>query len=139
MKPWTRALSARFVRFLFSGGLNTLVTYVVYLELLNVWSYRPSYTVAYLLGIVLAFVMNRLFVFRSHRGMRSVYLFPLVYVVQYLVSLAVLWVWIDQWGLDSRLGPLIAIVFTIPITYVLSLFIFVPAGGKPSAKSAARR
>ncbi|WP_245217795.1 GtrA family protein [Pseudomonas eucalypticola] len=119
-----------FIRFLMSGGFNTALTYAIYLLLLNLTSYQVSYSVAYGTGILIAFLLNRFFVFKTHQGLRSILLFPLVYVAQYLASLGILWVWIDQLHLDARLGPLAAIVLTIPLTYGLSKLIF--GAQKPS-------
>jgi len=120
----SRLAQLSFPRFLLSGGLNTALTYAVYLLLLIVIPYQVSYTIAYVLGIVTAFLLNRFFVFKSHRGIRSLLLFPLVYGVQYLVSMATLWIWVDQFKQNAKLGPLIAITVSIPITYLMSRYIF---------------
>ncbi|MGP1665394.1 MAG: GtrA family protein [Rhodanobacter sp.] len=116
--------ASSFLRFLISGGLNTAVTYAVYLGLLGALGYKIAYTIAYVVGIVLAFVINRLFVFQTHRGWRSMVLFPFVYLAQYLVSLAILWAWVEQLHMSSKLAPLIAILITIPLTFVLSRWVF---------------
>jgi Na+/H+ antiporter NhaA len=63
-------------------------------------------------------------VFSSHRGLRSAVLLPFVYLAQYLVSLLVLWLWIDKLGLHAGLGPLVSVAITIPITYLLSRELF---------------
>lgn len=115
---------SRFFRFLISGGVNTGATYVIYLLLLQVLDYRVAYSVAYVFGIVLSFLVNRLFVFKTHRGWRSIVLFPFVYLVQYLVSVAVIWGWVEMLDLSATVAPLIAIAITIPLTYVLSRFVF---------------
>ena len=122
----SRAIVARssFVRFLISGGINTASTYTVYLALLRLLDYKVAYTIAYVFGIILAFVINRLFVFQSHRGWRSVALFPLIYLVQYLVSLSVVWVWVEQFRLYKELAPLIATIITVPLTFFLSRIVF---------------
>lgn len=121
----SRLTQFSFARFLISGGFNTALTYTIYLFLLIVAPYQVSYTIAYVLGIFLAFVLNRFFVFKSHRGVRSVLLFPLVYLVQYLASMLTLWVLVERLELSERPAPLVAIIITVPITYVLSRFIFV--------------
>lgn len=113
------------MRFLLSGGFNTVATYVVYLALLQSFGYRGAYTVAYAIGILLAYVINRIFVFRTHRGWSSILLFPFVYLAQYLVGLVALWAWIDKFGLAKPLAPLVAILITVPLTYLLSRFVFV--------------
>ena len=116
-----------FMRFLMSGGFNTALTYAIYLLLLQVAGFEVSYSIAYGTGVFLAFLLNRFFVFKSHSGFKSLLFFPLVYVAQYLVSLAILWVWIEKLGLSAKLGPLVAIIITIPITYLLSKLIFTPS------------
>jgi len=113
-----------FLRFLISGGVNTAATYAAYLVLLKYTGYRVAYTTAYVFGIILAFFINRLFVFQTHRGWRSVALFPLVYLAQYLVSMAVVWIWVEELLLPKEVAPLIAIVVTVPLTFVLSRYVF---------------
>ena len=119
-----KILQMDIARFLVSGGFNTVVTYGLYLLLLNVVSYASSYTIAYAAGILLAYNLNRYFVFKSHQGIKSAALFPLVYLAQYLTSLLILWVWVEKLGWDSRVAPLIAIAITVPITFVLSKYVF---------------
>lgn len=116
---------SRFLRFLLSGVVNTATTYVIYLALLQIIDYRVAYTIAYATGILLAYALNRVFVFRAHRGWSSLLLFPLVYLAQYLASLAIVWVWVDKFGLPKSLAPLLAIIVTVPLTYVLSHHVFV--------------
>lgn len=113
-----------FFRFLLSGGFNTAATYVLYLLLLYVFQYQVSYTITYVLGIVLAYYLNRFFVFRAKGGLKTIALFPLVYLVQYLVGLGVLSLWVEILGLGEWLAPVAACVVTIPLTFLLSRWIF---------------
>lgn len=115
---------SRFLRFLLSGGVNTVATYAVYLLLLLLLDYRIAYTAAYVVGILLAYALNRLFVFRTHRGLTSVLLFPFIYLTQYAVSLITVWIWVGRFDFPKVLAPLVAIVITVPLTYVLSKIIF---------------
>lgn len=124
MEVLRRVLQLRFIRFLVSGGLNTAATYGLYLFLLQWFSYRLSYTIAFSAGIVLAYFINRLFVFRSHSGVRTVVLLPVVYMVQYALGVAVLFVWIEVLGLAEKLGPLVVVAVTLPVTYLLSKLSF---------------
>lgn len=120
----SKVLNLDIARFLMSGGFNTALTYGMYLVFLTFLPYQPSYTLSYIAGIVLAYVLNRFFVFKSHQGVKSAVLMPLIYLTQYLLSLIVLWFWVDQLELDSRLGPLTAIILTLPLTFLLSKFAF---------------
>lgn len=113
-----------FVRFLISGGINTIATYAAYLALLQATSYKVAYTAAYVFGIVIAFFINRFFVFQTHRGWRSLVLFPFVYLAQYLVSLTVVFAWVEHLGFSAALAPLMAILVTVPLTFLLSSLVF---------------
>lgn len=115
---------AQFFRFILSGGLNTAITYGIYLLLLQQTSYQISYTIAYVSGIAISYLLNRVFVFREHRGLRSLLLFPLVYVTQYGFGMLILWLWIDMAGLNDKIAPLVVVAMTLPLTYVLSRFVF---------------
>ena len=118
----------RFARFLASGAFNTEATYVVYLSLIQWLSYRASYTIAYVLGIGLAYALNRYYVFSAHRGLRSVVLLPFIYGLQYCLGLIILYLWVDIGAFRKEFGPLVVIVFTLPCTYLLSKLAFMKAG-----------
>ncbi|MCI3908350.1 GtrA family protein [Pseudomonas viridiflava] len=120
----SKFLKQDFARFLMSGGFNTALTYGLYLVLLMFLSYNVSYTISYVTGILLAYTLNRFFVFKSHQGLRSVILLPLIYIVQYCLSLVILWCWVEKFQLDARLAPLVAIVLTLPVTFILSKLAF---------------
>jgi putative flippase GtrA len=88
--------------------------------------YKTAYSAAYLAGVAIAFVVSRTFVFRTHNGWRSLALFPLVYIAQYGVSLAVVWAWVEVVRLPKVVAPLAAIAVTVPLTYLLSKVVFRP-------------
>jgi putative flippase GtrA len=118
------AMRSSAARFLVAGAINTGSTYLLYLLLLRVLPYGASYSIAFLAGIVIAYVLNRLYVFKAHRGVASVVALPFVYLIQYGVGMLVLWVWVAWAGWDERLAPLAAILLTLPITYGLSRLSF---------------
>ena len=112
-------------RFLLSGAFNTLLTYALYLMLLGWLGYRWSYAIAFAAGIVLAYALNRSFVFNGHTGWRSVVAMPLIYALQFVLGLAVVELWVALLQLPAAFAPLLAIAITVPCTYLLSRFAFV--------------
>lgn len=112
------------LRFLLAGGLNTAVTYLMYLALLDVAGYQASYAIAFVCGIGISYVLGRVFVFKVHQGYRSVLMLPLVYLVQYAVGAAVVWTWVTWLHQHPALAPAVAILVTLPLTYLLSKFVF---------------
>ncbi len=113
-----------FARFLLSGGLNTVLTYGLYLLLLMAFSYTASFSMAYAAGILFAYVMNRFFVFKRHQGLKSIIWLPFVYILQYVLSMIVLWGWVEKWQFSVHLAPLAAIAVTLPVTYFFSRLLF---------------
>lgn len=119
---------SRFLRFLVMGGVNTAVTYGIFL-LCHVWlGHQLSYAIAYVCGIVLSYFLNAAVVFRATVSWRSFFLYPLVYVAQYLAGAAVLELAVRAWGIPSQLAPLVAIAATIPLTFVLSRWVLTRVG-----------
>ena len=114
-----------FLRFLLSGGVNTVLTYAVYLLLMKFMPYWLAYSVSFAGGIGMAYALNRLFVFGEHRGALSLLGLPLVYGIQYVIGLLLLWLWVAVAGLDARLGPLATIGVTVPLTFILTRYLFV--------------
>jgi putative flippase GtrA len=120
----SRQLSIFFIRFLGSGGVNTAITYALYLTLIQFLSYKVSYTISFAAGIFLAYCLSRFFVFRVKAGLFAVTLFPLVYLVQYLLGLGVVTLWVDTLNWNQTLAPLASIALTVPITFFLSHLVF---------------
>lgn len=114
-----------FLRFLLSGGVNTLLTYALYLLLMKFMPYWLAYSASFTTGIGLTYALNRLFVFGEHRGVRSFLGLPLVYGIQYVIGLLLLWLWVVVAGLDARLGPLISAAITAPLTFFMTRSLFV--------------
>lgn len=119
------------VRFLLGGGLNTALTYLLYLALLLIFEYWAAYTISYVFGIVLSYLINRKLVFRTAHSWTSALLFPAIYIVQYLLGLAVVHVWVKILDLPAPLAPLVAVAVTLPVTFVLSRAVFGLARPKP--------
>ncbi|HEX7705719.1 MAG TPA: GtrA family protein [Thermoanaerobaculia bacterium] len=115
--------SSEAIRYLLVGGFNTAATYLIYLVLLNVLAYPAAYTVSYVAGIVIAYTLNTLFVFRSSHQWTKLGLFSLIYVGQYLLGLALLSFYVQVVGLSARVAPLLVLMITIPVAFVLNRWI----------------
>lgn len=111
------------LRFLVAGGLNTLVAYAVYLVLLRFMRYEFAYAAGYVVGIATAYVLSTAFVFRQPMHARSATRFPLVYLAQFAISLAVLRVAVETLGIPRWLALGVSIAATLPVTFLLSRWI----------------
>lgn len=114
------ALLAVGFRFLLSGGLNTLATYLLYWALLSVLHYQVAYAVSFIAGIALSYALNTKFVFKAKHTAKKAALFPMIYLVTYLIGAATMKVSVSWLHLDPRIAPLVAIAVTLPVTFILS-------------------
>jgi putative flippase GtrA len=105
------------------GGVNTVLTYGLYLAFNLVLAYSIAYTASYLIGIVLAYFYNSLVVFNSPLSYKKFALFPLVYLVQYLLSLGLLAAFVQFLKMSETWAPLAVLIIVTPLTYLLSKLI----------------
>ncbi|WJH32011.1 GtrA family protein [Paenibacillus sp. CC-CFT742] len=116
----TKHLNKEFLKFLISGGINTLATYLMYLFLLLFCSYSLSYSLSYITGIFLSYYINSVFVFKEKVSFYKFLKFPVVYLVQFLVNMILLYVLVEHAQFHVHIVPLVAMIITVPITFLLS-------------------
>lgn len=119
----TKFFSPQLVRFLVVGAASTGLSYLVYLTLLRGVSYRWAYSLSYIAGIFLSFILNSLFVFRVPLRWRKLLPYPSVYLVQYLLGLCVVYVGVEFLRWDERLMPIAVLVVTVPVSFVLTRWV----------------
>ncbi|HIG39241.1 MAG: GtrA family protein [bacterium] len=110
----------RGLKFLLGGGINTAVTYGVYLSLLVLLPYQWAYLIAYALGVVFAYWFNAMFVFKVQLTWRGLFSYPLVYVVQYAVSALLLGTLVEFVQISKIYSPLLVAIIVLPLTYAIS-------------------
>jgi putative flippase GtrA len=116
-------LSPEFLRFLCVGAFNTIFGYALFCALLLVLPYRAAYTVGYVIGICISYLLNCYFVFRSEPTWSGAMRFPLVYLVQYLLGLGLLAVFVERLHWDPRVGAAAVVGCSVPLTFVLSRWV----------------
>jgi len=111
------------LRFLISGGLNTLATFILYWALLRFVHYQAAYAISFVAGIALSYALNVRFVFRTSHTWRKLLLFPLTYLCTYAVGALVLSGLVAYLGLSEVLAPILVICVTVPLTYLLNRWV----------------
>jgi putative flippase GtrA len=110
----------QFARFLAAGAINTVASYAIFLVLLRFLPYLVAYTIAYAIGIGISYLLMTRFVFFTPPRLRTALRFPLVYVAQYLTGSAVIVVLVEAGGVSAPIAAIVAIVASIPVTFLLS-------------------
>lgn len=113
-----------FSKFLLSGGINFVLTYLIYLGALLMFSYRISYSIAYLSGIIFSYFINKLFVFQAKYTKKQLILYPLIYLFQYLLGLVLGTVWVEIFLLNEKWLPIFTTIICIPPTFILMKLLF---------------
>lgn len=115
-----RASLPTIIRFLAGGALNTGSTFVLYWLLLLMMDYRAAYALSFATGVLLSYVINTRFVFRTRHSLRKLLLFPLVYLATYLAGAIVLQAAVARFGVNETIAPLLSICATLPLSYLLT-------------------
>lgn len=113
-----------FPRFLLAGVLNTGLTYVLYLGLLNLMPYVWAYSVTYIAGIGIGYSLNAFWVFRTFPSLRNITAYPFTYVLNYLFGLAILWTLVELIGVSKAIAPLIVLTTSVPFMFIITKHIF---------------
>lgn len=111
-----------FWKYLIVGGVNTAVCYAVYLFMLQYVSHNIAFTVDYVVGIGLSYLLQLRYVFKEKGSLKKFLSFPSVYIVQYLLGLVGLNLAV-HFGVPSELALLAAIILPIPFVFVLSRYV----------------
>ena len=117
--PSTQRTTSAFVRFGLSGAVNTLGSWLLFLLLVTWLPYQFAYGISYVFGIVTGYLLATTFAFQESPTVRGLFAYPLVYVVQYALSAAILHVLIQWFDLPVRIAPLVVAALVFPVTFVL--------------------
>jgi putative flippase GtrA len=116
----------QFVKFGMVGLTNTLITLIVY-EICVILGihYQISYFIGYMAGIINAFYWNNKYVFKEQEGEERSLVKAFVkclmsYAGGYVCSSALLFLWVSILGLPEFLSPLISLLLTIPLNFILN-------------------
>lgn len=118
-----------FPRFLIAGTLNTGLTYLLYLGLLLLMPYIWAYSLTYVVGIALGYMLNARWVFNKAASLRTATTYPLTYGFNYIFGVGMLWFLVEVINLPKEIAPLVVVALSVPIIYFLTKAIF---QGKPS-------
>lgn len=115
--------NTQFVRFVVVGSVNTAISYVVFVVLSALMPYTIAFTIDYVLVILISYMLNTHFVFRTKFRWRSLLAYPIVYVIQYALGMILLPFLIEILNLDRLFAASIVIVTTPPVTFIASRLI----------------
>lgn len=122
-----RLFRLEILRFIFAGGINTLLTLALYWLLLTWLEYRLAYTVSFAAGIISGFTLNTCVVFRVPWSWIRLLAFPSVHAVNYMAGLAIVWLSVRVFAIDERIAPVVAVVAIIPLNFLMTRLVVKPS------------
>ncbi len=113
--------------YLLFGGLTTVINFACFAALTRLLRMEPlaANIIAFVVGVVFAYVTNRIWVFASRaRGMGAILRELAAFLTGRVATLGMeellLWVGIDKLGLDSLVVKTVAVILVILANYVIS-------------------
>ena len=106
-------------RFLFVGGLNTLVGYGSYaLFIFLGLNYFIANLISTVIGVIHSYIWNKLFTFKSNnKVIKEVPKFISVYLISFLFSSLILFILVDKLGVNQYLSGALNIIITTLISW----------------------
>lgn len=119
----------QFIKFGIVGLSNTFISLGVYwicYYLLNM-HYQASNIIAFIISVTNAYYWNYKFVFNkkdssSNNHAKSYIKVVCSYGTTFLLSTGLLYVWVDHFNISAGIAPLINLIITIPLNFLLNRF-----------------
>jgi len=118
------------IKYLIIGVLTTALNYTIFALLVSVvkMDLHASNLIAWLAGVIFAYITNKLFVFESKSFKfqvlsKEILSFGAARILSLLVEEVILYIFVDLLNMNKLIIKLIANVIVIIVNYVLSKFI----------------
>lgn len=111
------------IQFGLVGGLNTLLTYLLYLILWHGVGATAAMGIGYAATSVLGLVLNRSWVFHSQQHwQKATWRYYATYLASFFLSMGLVHLWTQTWALPATSAPIFSLVLTVPFNFILSKF-----------------
>lgn len=123
----------QFIKFGIVGVSNTLISYLINIVILYFlqpweisWDYYIGNTVAFFLSVIWSFYWNNKYVFDEPKDKQRVWwkvllkTYAVYAITGLLISNLLSWIWIDIIGISKYIAPIVNLIITVPINYILN-------------------
>lgn len=119
-------LFIQFIKFGLVGVSNTIISVGTYYLLMYLgMQYILANTIGFILGTLNAYYWNNKYVFKKgedeHRSnTKSVIKVFISYGITFILSTVLLYLWVDILGISTMIAPIINLIITIPLNFILN-------------------
>lgn len=110
------------LRFVVAGGINAGLSILVYQAALYVMPHGAAYVLAYVAGIIAAYVLYSRQVFNVPLGAARLIAFAVFYILSLTIGVLLNALLIEMLGIAARLAIFITIALMLPVNYLGSRF-----------------
>ena len=109
------------IRFALVGVFNSLNSLIIYYILLhfNIHYFLANFF-AYIFSCVVAYGIQKGFVFKSNKGSKKRYY--AVYLSSFFINMVCIYLWVDVLHISSKIAPLLTLFFTVPYNFLFSKY-----------------
>lgn len=115
----TNIFNKKIYRFIFVGGINTVIGYGTFAIFLYFgMHYYFAYILSYIVGVSNSYIWNKLFTFKSkNKSYKEFIRFTSVYLISFLIGSAFLYIIVDIFDFNAYIGGAINLVLTTTISW----------------------
>ena len=117
----------KFIKFAIVGFGNLFISLITYYILVFFSiNYQIANVGGFITGSLNGYIWNKLWVFKENKqNMTSIVKFYLTYLATWILSAILLYIWIEILKISDKIAPIINVVITTPINYLLNkLWVF---------------
>ena len=137
-KIWDKFMNREVISYLIFGVLTTLVNWVVYAMMVRTGvDYRIATAAAWVVSVLFAFVVNKIFVFQSYDlhlacVMKEVTSFTACRAASGVMEMVLMVIMVSWLNMDEYVSKVLVSIVVVVVNYVFSkLFIFRKSEEKP--------
>ncbi|MFA0557982.1 MULTISPECIES: GtrA family protein [unclassified Vibrio] len=119
-----RVIGNRLIKFLTVGAVNTIVSYVTFMMLIEFVNYNVSYSVSYCIGIVTSYILNGSWTFNKSLSIRGLITYPVVYLAQFFSGWVILKVAVEVYKFTESEAYIASMLVSIPVGFLASKLYF---------------
>ena len=135
-KAVRRVLAHRAARFVLIGGVNTLVTYGIFIGLGLVIPPGIAYTIAFAAGLIWVTLGSSKFVFGAGTSARPMLLFGAWYLALYAIGQVVVQLIAPRDTVGLAITSLAILAVTTPLAFLGGRYLFTPSSATVAANNA---
>jgi putative flippase GtrA len=117
-----KVISLEFMRFILVGTINTFNYYIIYLFLHEIleMNYMIAHIAGFLISLMISFFLNSYFTFQVKPTLSKFLQFPVTQLFNIVVSSFFVYVFVEHFGMDSTIAPILSIFITVPLTFMIT-------------------